>query len=140
MRRPGGDRDPRCECLAQPLRRELRGGGQCRARQRHPRVGRRRDARRVRFPDNADVWQPLAALDSPADARLLKVYGRLSPHANIPEAQTGVAGVLTGKTGTDDKNRAIRSLVVPINNRYNGDITNPAWIAFITVGVVLVLI
>src|SRR5204863_10020776 len=36
-----------------------------------------------RFPDNADVWQPLDALDLPADARQLKVYGRLSAGATI---------------------------------------------------------
>ena len=27
-----------------------------------------------------------------------------------------------------------------LNDRYNGDITNPAWVAFITVGIILVLI
>ena len=29
---------------------------------------------------------------------------------------------------------------MPINDRYRGDITNPAWVAFVTVGLLLVLI
>jgi putative ABC transport system permease protein len=93
-----------------------------------------------RFPDNADVWQPLAALEGPPDARQLKVYGRLSAGATIADAQAGLAGVLTHAAAAGDKNGAIRPLVVPLNERYNGDITNPAWTAFITVGIILVLI
>ena len=94
----------------------------------------------VRFPDNADVWQPLAALDVPPDARQLSVYGRLAVRATIADAQSAVAALLTRQAGADDKNGAIRPIVVPINDRYNGDISNPAWIAFITVGVLLVVI
>ena len=93
-----------------------------------------------RFPDNADIWQPLAALESPPDARMLKAYGRLSQGSTIADAQAGVAAVFASSAGSGNKNGATRPLIVPINDRYNGDITNPAWIAFITVGVVLVLI
>ena len=85
-----------------------------------------------RFPDNADLWQPLAALDAPPDARQLSVYGRLSPGATLADARAAVAAALTPS--------AVQPIVVPINDRYNGDITNPAWIAFITVGVIVVLI
>jgi predicted permease len=94
----------------------------------------------MRFPDNADVWQPLAALDAPQDARQLSVYGRLADGATIADAQSAVSALLTRPAGADDKNGAIRPSVVPLNDRYNGDITNPAWIAFITVGVLLVVI
>ena len=85
-----------------------------------------------RFPDNADLWQPLAALGALPDARQLSVYGRLSAGATLADARAAVAAVLT--------RGAVRPIVVPINDRYNGDITNPAWIAFITVGVLLVVI
>lgn len=90
-----------------------------------------------RFPDNADVWQPLDALELPPDARQLTVYGRLSDRATVAEAQAGVAGLLAAPSG---RRGAMRAQVVPLNDRYNGDITNPAWITFITVGIILVLI
>lgn len=93
-----------------------------------------------RFPDNADLWQPLAALEGPADARQLKVYGRLAVDATIADALAGVGGVLTGPAAGGELSGALRPLVVPLNDRYNGDITNPAWVAFITVGILLVLI
>jgi predicted permease len=93
-----------------------------------------------RFPDNADVWQPLAALEGPADARQLKVYGRLATDATVADAQAGVAGVLARPAAAGETGGAIRPLVVALNERYNGDINNPAWVAFITVGVILVLI
>jgi predicted permease len=93
-----------------------------------------------RFPDNADVWQPLAALEGPPDTRQLKVYGRLAPAATIAGAQAGVAAVLTRPAAAGDTGGAVRPQVVPLNDRYNGDISHPAWAAFITVGVLLVLI
>jgi hypothetical protein len=94
----------------------------------------------VRFPDNADLWQPLAALDAPPDTRQLSVYGRLADPATIADAQSAVAALLTRPSGADDKNGAVRPIVTPLNDRYNGDITNPAWIAFMTVGILLVVI
>jgi len=77
-----------------------------------------------KFPDNADVWRPLAALNAPPDVRLLRVYGRLADDATVSQAAASIAPLIA----------------VPINTRFNGDITNPAWIAFITVGVLLVII
>ena len=93
-----------------------------------------------RFPDNADVWQPLAALELAPEARQLKAYGRLAAHATVADAQASVAGILTPAAAAGDMKGVIRTLVVPLNDRYNGDINNPAWIAFITVGILLVLI
>lgn len=93
-----------------------------------------------RFPDNADVWQPLAAFSAPADARVLNVYGRLAADATMARAQDEVAAVLAHSSATSPSSAASRAAVVPINERYRGDITNPAWIAFITVGLLLVVI
>jgi putative ABC transport system permease protein len=90
-----------------------------------------------KFPDNADVWQPLAAFRPSPNARALSVYGRLAEDATIGQAQEGVAAVLSHASGTVGTAGAT---VVPINEGYRGDITNPAWIAFITVGALLVVI
>jgi putative ABC transport system permease protein len=93
-----------------------------------------------RFPDNADAWRPLAALEAAPEARVLRVYGRLSAGATIPQADASVAAVLARPPGTSGAIGASRAAVVAINDRYRGDITNPAWIAFITVGALLVVI
>lgn len=93
-----------------------------------------------RFPDNADVWQPLGALDVPADARQMKVYARLSENSTLADADAEVAGVLMPQTRAGNTGTVLRPVVVPLNDRYIGDITNPAWIAFMTVGGILVVI
>jgi putative ABC transport system permease protein len=93
-----------------------------------------------RFPDNAAVWRPLAALEMPTDARQLNVYGRLSRGATIAAAQAAVDATLASLAPVPTPNAGVHPIVIAINDRYNGDITNPAWIAFITVGILLVLI
>ncbi len=92
-----------------------------------------------RFPDNADLWRPLEALKAPPDARLLRVYGRLAPDALIPQAQAALAAVLSHAPSPAAATRT-HLIVAPINSRFVGDITNPAWLAFITVGALLVVI
>lgn len=93
-----------------------------------------------RFPDNADLLQPLAALDAAPEARQLTVYARLTPGVTVAAAQAAVAAALIPQGAAATTAGVVRPIVVPLNDRYNGDITNPAWIAFITVGVLLVLI
>jgi predicted permease len=92
-----------------------------------------------RFPDNADVWQPLAAIAIYPDARALRVFARLALGTTVAQASDAVAAVMTRLPGTDAASSA-RPLVLPINERYRSDITNPAWIAFITVGLLVVII
>lgn len=89
-----------------------------------------------RFPDNADVWRPIDALRAPADTRIYSVYGRLAAHAVIPAVRDAIIPLLT----VPGASASPRIAVVPINDRYVGDITNPAWITFITVGLLLVVI
>jgi predicted permease len=95
---------------------------------------------RFRFPDNADAWRPLAAFHSAAEARVLTVYGRLAPGATLARARDGVAAALAYSPATTDSGAPLHALAVPIHERYRGDITNPAWIVFITVGLLLVVI
>jgi predicted permease len=93
-----------------------------------------------KFPDAADVWAPIAALPLQPDARVLHVYARISDGSTMLQAQERIDAVLSGALPLAEKPQDLRTMVVPINARYNGDITNPAWIAFITVGLLLVIV
>jgi putative ABC transport system permease protein len=90
-----------------------------------------------KFPDNADVWRPLGSLQPAPDARLLRVYGRLTSGGTVASAQAAVGAVLAHSVSSTADARV---QAVPINTRFVGDITNPAWLAFITVGLILVVI
>jgi putative ABC transport system permease protein len=92
-----------------------------------------------KFPDNADVWRPLGALQVAPDVRLLRAYGRLAAGVSIAQTEPAVAALLA-RTPAAATAAGTRVNVVPINSRFVGDITNPAWIAFITVGLILVVI
>jgi putative ABC transport system permease protein len=100
---------------------------------------------RFKFPGNADLWLTLASMpglrDQPRDARTLTVFGRLRDGATAGEAQEEVAAAVARLAREfPDTNAGMRALVQPINDRFNSPITNPAWIAFITIGVFLVLV
>jgi putative ABC transport system permease protein len=100
---------------------------------------------RFKFPNNADLWLPLASMpglsEQPRDARTLTVFGRLRDGATQGHAQEEVAAAVGRLARAYPESTAgMRALVQPINDRFNSPITQPAWIAFISVGVFLVLI
>ena len=98
-----------------------------------------------RFPNNADLWQPLAALPGLSarrrDMRVLSVVGRLADGVGIPQARSEAEAIAArlahDRSGTND---AVNARVIPVNERYNARITDPAWIAFMTVGALVVII
>jgi putative ABC transport system permease protein len=98
-----------------------------------------------RFPANAEIWQPLAAARAVAAkdtrARALGVFGRMRDGATLGgvRGEVGAVDRQAAQLAPPDAKRPALN-VVPINERFNGDITNPAWIAFTTVGVLIVLI
>jgi predicted permease len=97
------------------------------------------------FPSNASVWQPLARLPnlatSPRDARTLGVMGRLVDGGTEAQAKAQ-ADALAARLARDyaRTNEGIRMTLVPINERFSGRITDPAWLAFVTVGLLALLI
>jgi len=93
-----------------------------------------------RFPDNADAWRPLAAFTGPPDARALNVFGRLAAGATVAEARQRIAAVLAPTSMPPAGGQPTTAVTVPLNDRYLGDISNPAWITFITVGLLIVVI
>ena len=98
-----------------------------------------------RFPSNTEAWQPLALMpgimtDRRA-VRALSVFGRMVDGAAIADVG-GQLAALTTRLSHDypETNQTIRLAAIPINDRYNGRITDSVWLAFMTVGVVVVLI
>jgi len=98
-----------------------------------------------KFPTNMEVWLPLGTMPGisslPRSARLLSVVGRLSTDATQQSASGALASF--GRELSRDypaSNRDISLTVTPINDRYHSNIKDPAWIAFATAGVLVLLV
>jgi len=97
------------------------------------------------FPGRTDIWLPLSLSPGlsaqPWDARTLGVFGRIAPGILLDTARAQVEASVARLTALHPvTNSGIRARVVPINQRYRGRITDPAWLAFLTIGLVVVLI
>jgi putative ABC transport system permease protein len=108
-------------------------------------IGIMPDGFRFKFPTNADLWVPLAAMAGVArqgrDVRTLSAIGRLKDDATLAGARaelTAIAARLAREFPAS--NSGIRLGAVPINDRYLGRLTDPSWMAFMTAGVLMVLI
>jgi len=93
-----------------------------------------------RFPDNADAWQPLSAISLKREEAALTVYARTADGATTAPARESIVSTLTAGSAQVTGQAADQFAVSPIDTRYRGDITNPAWLAFITAGLLLVII
>jgi predicted permease len=97
------------------------------------------------FPSTAEVWLPLShAPDFAAarrETRILRVFGRLRDGASVAAARAEVDSI-AGRLARahPETNRNVRARVVPINERFLGRLTDPAWMALMTVGFLVVLI
>ena len=97
------------------------------------------------FPANADLWRPMANLpanvrESRAERRLA-VFARLAANATEEQARADTAAM--GETWAREfpgTNRGLRMRVVPINEQLNPSVAQRAWIAFITAGVLVLLV
>ena len=101
---------------------------------------------RFGFPATAELWLPLSSRPSRAlpnrEADDLNVMGRIRDTATQAQAIGQVAAITAQFAHEPSRSAApIRFLVVPINSRYNnGGITNPAWLAFAVVSVLIVIV
>ncbi|HEX6464632.1 MAG TPA: ABC transporter permease, partial [Vicinamibacterales bacterium] len=97
------------------------------------------------FPGHADVWIPLEQMPgvrtSRRDARTLTAFGRLHDRLSLAQAQAELDAI-GARLAIEypDTNADITPAAESINAHYNGDITNPAWLAFTIVGALVVLI
>lgn len=91
------------------------------------------------FPSRAQVWLPLSHMPSIApekrDARNLRVFGRVRDGFRTADARAEAESIVaTIARNHPDTSRDLRARVVPITERYLGRPTDPAWLAFITAG------
>ena len=96
-------------------------------------------APRSGFPSTAEVWLPLSRLAGVAaqkrDARTLRVFGRVKDTLSPLDAQAEVEAIVAGFAREyPDTSRGVQARVVPLNERLLGRLTDPAWLAFIAVG------
>ena len=76
-----------------------------------------------------------------APARTLSVFGRLSGSEHLARARTEIDALSTRLSHDfPDTNQGMRLAAVPINERYTQRVTDPSWLAFLGLGVVVVLI
>ena len=98
-----------------------------------------------RFPNNADVWRPLALVpgleEQARGMRSLTVFGRLRPGVTLLEARAELRG-LASELSRDypETNRGVEATVGRLNERYTARITDRVWLAFITAGALVLLI
>jgi putative ABC transport system permease protein len=98
-----------------------------------------------RFPGTADLWLPLATMpgvqSQARDVRSLSVFGRLKEGVTPPLAEAELAAIRTTWTRDfSEPGRPVRTTVVPINEQFNPPVAQRAWLAFITAGVLVLLI
>jgi predicted permease len=98
-----------------------------------------------RFPANAAIWQPLGSMPGLSTgtraSRSLSLIGRLSEPVAVASAQAELE-VISARLAADhpDTNRDIRLYGTPINEQFNGRITETAWLAFLTAGLLVLLV
>jgi putative ABC transport system permease protein len=97
------------------------------------------------FPDHADVWIPLermpGLLAAGREKRTLSVFGRLREGITPAQARAELDAIGSRLASAHpDADADATPSAVPINVRYSGRITDPAWMAFTIVGALVVVI
>ena len=97
------------------------------------------------FPSTAEVWLPLSHMPDQArqtrDVRNLRVFGRVRDGVDVSDARAEVESIFerTSREHPDTSNR-FRARVVPVSQRFLGRPTEPAWLAFIAVGFLVLIV
>jgi putative ABC transport system permease protein len=97
------------------------------------------------FPTNADIWRPMSTfapvVRQSRTERRLAVVARLADGKSEEHARVEMASFGTGWAREQAAaNRDVRFAVVPINQQLNPSVAQRAWIAFITAGVLVLLV
>ena len=97
----------------------------------------------IRFPSNADMWQPLVPDENALrrNARNMTVVGRLAPGVSRAEAQTDMSSIAQRLAQEyPDTNKNIDGLVMTFNERFNGGPIRIVFLALLgAVGFVLLI-
>ena len=89
------------------------------------------------FPDRTDVWQPLSALALAPDEPTLSLFAAMKSGGDAADVSNITEALLRRRSLLRDREHVT---LAPLESRYHSDITNPAWIAFIMAGTLVVLI
>ena len=100
---------------------------------------------RSKFPTNAEVWLPLSQqaglFERKRDARSMNVFGWLGDTHTVQSADSELRAIATRLSEQyPTTNQHVRLEAVPVNQRYLGTRTHPAWFAFIAAGTLVLLI
>ena len=97
----------------------------------------------VRFPSNADMWQPLVPDENAQrrSARNMTVFARLAPGVSLERAQTEMSGIGQQLAGQfPDTNKDLDAVVMTFNQRFNGGPIRVVFLALLgAVGFVLLI-
>lgn len=98
----------------------------------------------LRFPSVTDVWLPLSMMAdltaSGRTARRLRVIGRLNEDATLPSVRTALTSAAAEWATVEPSRPGEPKLTaVPINERYTGRLTDPVWLAFGGIAIVILL-
>ena len=101
--------------------------------------------RGFQFPANADLWRPMANLPpvvrQSRTERRLATFARLAANATEEQGRADVEGIAAAwRREWPAAMRDIHMRVVPINQQVNPTVYQRAWIAFITAGVLVLLV
>lgn len=99
----------------------------------------------VRFPNNADIWQPLALMpgrdDAPRPSGPLSVFARLADDATLVGIRGRVQALANELRARHPTTHAGAGFtVVAINDRFNARATDTVWLAFLIVGLLVLAI
>lgn len=97
-----------------------------------------------RFPGHANAWVPLRSTPgfaSDASTRNLSGFGRMIDGVTSADADAVLARVTQQITEKSEPARGdVRIAAAPINERFTGRITQPPWLAFLTSGLLVLLV
>jgi putative ABC transport system permease protein len=98
-----------------------------------------------RFPSVTDLWLPLSAMPGVSTerraARALNVVTRMTDDATLPGIRAALAAQADELSRTySATNSGVKLTAVPINERYNGRLTDAVWIAFVGIAIAVLLI
>lgn len=96
------------------------------------------------FPSVAQLWLPLTRMPGLArdvrDVTNLRVFGRLQDGSTVADARTEVESIIARGAEPSAAGQRRRARVVPISERFLGRASEPAWLAFMAVGFVVLFL
>jgi predicted permease len=97
------------------------------------------------FPMSAEVWLPLSQMSElesqGAAARVLRVFGRMRDGVDEAAARSEIEAMFDrAARGSAETGARLRARVSPINARFLGRATDPAWLAFLTASFIVLLV